>query len=174
MAQIMAQKKATFGGIGNTNVPRAPLLKARNWCFTLNNYTLDDIGTILCENRHENLKVYCFQEEIGESGTPHLQGTIGYKNAIHFNSVRKLLPRAHWEKCKSLKSALAYCSKFESRKKDTIPYTFRYTVFNDGKPLTDWDICEELYRQHMEDPHRYDDPPNWDQHRNIMYGVDNM
>jgi len=84
--------------------------KSRGWTFTLNNYTTEDIDhikTLECE--------YLFQEETGESGTKHLQGMLYYKNAVAFNSVRNLLPRAHIEKMKNKIASIKYCSKEDTR-----------------------------------------------------------
>lgn len=85
-------------------------LRSRNWCFTWNNYdqtTIDDIRQLDCG--------HLFQEEVGESGTPHLQGVLGFTNARSFLAVKKLLPKAHIEPCKVLAASLRYCSKEESR-----------------------------------------------------------
>lgn len=64
--------------------------RARMWFYTLNNYTEEDY------ERHQQLecKWHVCGKEVGESGTPHLQGTIAYKNAKSFQSMKKLLPRA--------------------------------------------------------------------------------
>lgn len=64
--------------------------RARSWVFTLNNYTDADITRI---NSVEcNYLVY--GKEVGESGTPHLQGYISFANPKRFNGVKKLL-QAH-------------------------------------------------------------------------------
>ncbi len=148
-SKMLAQKKPTNRG-GNTikfqgTTPR----KARNWCFTLNNYTVAEIAQIFDIKSNLNLKQFCFQEEKGEDGTPHLQGVLAFINAISFNSIKKLSPRAHWEKCKSLKASLAYCSKADTRNGEI--FTHNYTVYNEGKPLTDLDIYKELLKQRIKD-----------------------
>lgn len=59
-----------------------------------------------------------WQLEAGPSGTPHLQGTICWKESLSLGSVRKRCPRAHWEVMRgSLDQSIAYCSKKESRLK---------------------------------------------------------
>ncbi len=46
--------------VGNTIiVPKHPSPKARNWFFTLNNYTQKDIGTIIDE-RFKLFSIYSF------------------------------------------------------------------------------------------------------------------
>jgi hypothetical protein len=49
--------------------------KYKYWCFTLNNYTDEDIFEInsLIEF-NSNMNYLCYGKEIGESGTIHLQG----------------------------------------------------------------------------------------------------
>lgn len=80
-------------------------MKSRNYCFTLNNY--DDVtflGNIDC-------RYLIAGREVGESGTPHLQGFISFKTQRHFNAVRKLLPGAHIEVAKTVRAAIDYCKK---------------------------------------------------------------
>ena len=84
---------------------------AKHWVFTLNNYTKDNINTI-CEER--STKRYSFQEEIGESGTPHLQGYLEFITKRRPLSVFKDLG-AHWEKCKNVKASIAYTQKADTR-----------------------------------------------------------
>ncbi len=102
--------------LGNTIiVSKDTSSRHRNWFFTLNNYTRKDINTIFDEREKENCNKYCFQEEKGKSGTPHLQGVISYVNAVSFNRMKNLLPRANWKVAKNLKKALAYCCKEDTR-----------------------------------------------------------
>lgn len=145
---IMAQKKTGKTGFGNTIVPHKPPQKTRNWFLTLNNYTKSELALLYNKRSDENCIQYCFQEEKGESGTPHLQGVFAHTNAVHFNSIKKLSPRANWKPCRNLKKSLAYCSKAESRIGKT--YTYKYEIFNEGKPLTQTDICGELLKQAIE------------------------
>ncbi len=84
---------------------------SKHWCFTLNNYTQENIETI-CSN--SSIKRYVFQEETGELGTPHLQGYL------EFNSKKRPLGefksfKAHWEKCRKIKEAIIYCQKIDTR-----------------------------------------------------------
>lgn len=83
--------------------------RSRNWVFTLNNYTEEDIQHI------KTFDNYLFQEETGAQGTRHLQGLILFKNARTFLQVKKLIPSAHWEPCKNLQASINYCSKEETR-----------------------------------------------------------
>lgn len=83
--------------------------KKRSWCFTWNNYTDDDIKYlvgILSKNGN-----YLFGEEIGNSGTPHLQGVFRFNSPRSFDSIKKLLKNNHFEPCKNWNASLNYCSK---------------------------------------------------------------
>jgi len=57
---------------------------------------------------------YVFGQEIGESGTPHLQGCIRFKQKQRFTAVQKLFPGkgVHWEQMKrAWKVNVEYCTK---------------------------------------------------------------
>lgn len=86
---------------------------ARNYIFTLNNYQQSSIENIL-KYFNDQKSQYIFQEEIGESGTPHLQGCVFFKNKISFNTLKQVMPRAHIEKCYKKKASIEYCSKAET------------------------------------------------------------
>lgn len=93
---------------GNT-VPTTT--KGRAWTFTLNNYTKDEINKITVEIKNDTYVV--FGHEVGESGTPHLQGYIHFKNARSFRSVKKLIgERSHIEIARgSADENFRYCTK---------------------------------------------------------------
>lgn len=82
-------------------------MKARSYTFTVNNWTEEEYQAIM--------DIECLYlivgEEVGENGTPHLQGFIYFKTQRHFNAVKKLMPRAHLEKAKTLGPAIEYCKK---------------------------------------------------------------
>lgn len=88
-------------------------LRLRNWCFTWNNYTLDDIDTLTHKLRNVD---YVFQEEIGEkTQTPHLQGLIKFKNARYKSSLIKEFKGCYFEPCRNEKAAHEYCQKASTR-----------------------------------------------------------
>lgn len=93
---------------GNTKIPDSA--RTRNYCFTLNNYKDTDIAILQAVKGQ-----YVFQEETGQEGTKHLQGVLMFDSAKTFSSVKKLIPKAHIEKCKDLAASIAYCSKDETR-----------------------------------------------------------
>lgn len=86
--------------------------KSRRYCFTLNNYTEDNIGEIFM--LHSVLKFGIFGKEVGKLGTPHLQGFIIFKENTKFKTViNRYLPfGCHVELCKgSIQQNIDYCMK---------------------------------------------------------------
>ena len=85
---------------------------AVRWCFTLNNYTDDEISSIVPLFR-DFCKIAFFSKEVGESGTPHLQGYCEFKVKKRPISVfGSATNRIKWIKSKGdMKSNLDYCSK---------------------------------------------------------------
>lgn len=85
-------------GVGNTIPPRKQVSPAKRWCFTLNNYTEDEISSISSRISDMCSKALV-AKEVGENGTPHLQGFItlnvkGRPMGIFENN------RIHWELAK--------------------------------------------------------------------------
>lgn len=90
---------------------------ARHWCYTINNYTNDD-KQALADKATELLEsgtiVYLvYGEEVGDSGTPHLQGFVSYAKRATMGGVKKLVGRrAHLEVARGTPSqASEYCKK---------------------------------------------------------------
>ena len=90
---------------------------AKNWCFTLNNYTADDLEFYdnLCEKIPLEISYLVIGKEIGESGTIHLQGFIQLVKKKRFAQVKILLGgRCHLESMLPNSTAFAastYCKK---------------------------------------------------------------
>jgi len=83
---------------------------AKRWCFTLNNYSEEEFCSIVPIIR-KMCSIGIIGKEVGESGTPHLQGYIEFKKKTrpltHFK-----YSRIHWEKCKGNREEnIEYCSK---------------------------------------------------------------
>ncbi len=112
---------------GNTMEVRPPSMRnrVRSWIFTLNNYTEEDIVSLSHDKWMDiDITRYAFQEEIGENGTPHLQGVVQFVNQIEFTTMKEINNRAHWKKTKSLKGSVKYCTKERTRKEGTLPYLY--------------------------------------------------
>lgn len=96
---------------GNTKTPSPPQISPSiRWCFTLNNYTNDEYSSIV-NIFNDKSKLYIIGDEVGECGTPHLQGYVEFKSKLRPLGLFSF-KRIHWEKCKGSKDEnIAYCSK---------------------------------------------------------------
>lgn len=83
------------------------------WCFTLNNYLPTDPHLLETLMKHE-VSWYIFQEEVGESGTPHLQGAIALLREQRLSALKKWNPKIHWQPAKSATASMTYCQKYQS------------------------------------------------------------
>lgn len=85
--------------------------RPRNVCFTLNNYTDNDVSKIV--NNADKFSYLIFGKETGESGTPHLQGYAEWKESRAMSTWKKLLgDRIHLEeRMGSAMQAAEYCKK---------------------------------------------------------------
>lgn len=85
-------------------------MTSRSWCFTLNNPTVEEIEVI---DTNENRRYTIYGYEIGENGTPHLQGYIEMNSPVRQAAIKKILGnRAHIEKRHGdRESARRYCIK---------------------------------------------------------------
>ena len=88
--------------------------RSKNWFFTLNNYTDEDYDTMEEVLKDKGAIAYCFQQERGKEGTPHIQGCFRTKNVSRFTTV-KAWYKWHIEMCHDWAAAVKYCSKVESR-----------------------------------------------------------
>lgn len=99
---------------GNTRTPSDKVVKrisqSRAWCFTYNNY-----GSNCLEQMEQVFQLrqmsYIIGKEVGESGTPHLQGYVTSKTKFRWSEL-KLPKEIHWEKAVgSAAQNMNYCSK---------------------------------------------------------------
>ena len=68
----------------------APTKQSTRYCFTLNNYTDNDIE-LLRKFYANYCKYLVYGKEVGESGTPHLQGFFTLKLKLSMAGVHKAL-----------------------------------------------------------------------------------
>lgn len=79
-----------------------------NWTFTLNNYTPEDV--LAMQNCPHKYLVFGY--EVGEKGTPHLQGYIELMKKQRLSYLKKVHSTAHWEiRRGTAKQASDYCKK---------------------------------------------------------------
>lgn len=102
---------------------RAP--RGKCWCFTLNNYTPADVeyfqNLTVDTSPGRNMSVSPFRymiagKEVGENGTPHLQGYFELRDSRAISFVQKIadpFQRCHLElrKASSAGPAIDYCKK---------------------------------------------------------------
>lgn len=94
-------------------------MTSRSYCFTLNNWTTDDEIilnnlTKTCGHSADKPKAryIIWGQEVGESGTPHLQGYCELSSPQRISWLKKLIPRAHFESRKGTREqARDYCKK---------------------------------------------------------------
>ena len=84
-------------------------VRSRKWCYTLNNYTeaeLDLVKAVECV-------YHVVGEEVGERGTPHLQGFVYFRCQKTMSAVKKILSaRCHLERTKgTFAENKKYCEK---------------------------------------------------------------
>lgn len=84
----------------------------KNHFFTYNNYCIDEIDAIVATFKHFAYKGK-IQSEIGENGTPHLQGMIWCKKP-HRSTEFKLPKEIHFESLKDKDNVRDYCAKDET------------------------------------------------------------
>lgn len=88
--------------------------RSRGWCFTINNYTENDEKEIASWDA----QYVIYGREVGENGTPHLQGYVFYKTLKTLKAMKKVHSTAHWEKqFGTCEQAIDYC-----KKEETSPY----------------------------------------------------
>lgn len=86
--------------------------RVRGWCFTLNNYTPNDVNE--AKALANEFEYVVFGKERGEQKeTPHLQGFLHADNARRGSAMRKIFnDRAHWEaQSGTFLEAANYCKK---------------------------------------------------------------
>jgi len=91
-------------------MPSTPRTNSRRtaYCFTLNNWTEDELTAI----KAIECKYLVIGKETGEEGTPHLQGYIHFNRNVRFSTVKAAIPRAHIETAKgSAAQNATYCKK---------------------------------------------------------------
>lgn len=97
-------------GGGNTRTPPPPRLNGSlRWCFTWNNYPSDWLAPMA---PGLDGAAWIVGYEVGESGTPHLQGYVEFPKKVRPAGYKGMPKEIHWEKCKGDRASnVAYCSK---------------------------------------------------------------
>nr|WAE42279.1 MAG: replication associated protein [Cressdnaviricota sp.] len=142
--------------------------KCRGWVFTKNNPEEHWFGTVEHDLKSFEFSEWVAQEEVGESGTPHIQGALYFKNAVSFATVKEILKGAHIEQMKGKKSDQKYCEKDDTHHGRRWKRGFSETKEKkgprdrmEGKTWHPWQLeCVELLKQEPDDRtiHWYYDP----------------
>lgn len=105
----------------------------RNWCITINNYTKEDLENIQLLQASLIVKYYIYGIEVGESGTPHIQGYVEFSNGVGLKRVVQLIGKhGHYEPRRGTQEqAIKYCKKDEN-------FTEQGTKSNDNGVRKDW------------------------------------
>jgi len=101
-------------GEGNTKPPPKRMNQSKRWTFTYNNYSVEQMEMMETVFK-DRCSGYIFEEEVGDEGTPHLQGYLEFSKRIRAFSL-KLPKQIHWEIAKgSRMDNIKYCSKDKGR-----------------------------------------------------------
>ena len=86
-------------------------MNSRRFCFTLNNPVQDEQETL--SNLGDTVRYLILGNEVGESGTPHIQGFVVFHSPVSFiEAKRRIGERAHIEVARgSSVQASEYCKK---------------------------------------------------------------
>lgn len=78
--------------------------------FVLNNWTEAEYTQVV--SKFSDANYYVIGKEVGENGTPHLQGYVYFKTKKRGSTLKKINDRIHWEPMYSTpKQASDYCKK---------------------------------------------------------------
>lgn len=84
--------------------------QAKNWCFTLNNYTDEDVARI--QGLGSQVDYLIAGREVGENGTPHLQGFVSFCTRKRLAQAKATLgSNPHLEVCRNIDASIEYCKK---------------------------------------------------------------
>lgn len=86
----------------------AKMSKSRDYVFTTNNYTDEHEAQL----RELKCQYIVYGREVGEQGTPHLQGYVRFQHQKTMKAAHKGMPPSHLEIKKGTPAqAIAYCKK---------------------------------------------------------------
>lgn len=87
--------------------------QSKYWCFTINNYTDDHIVCLHGLSEDPICGYLVFGYEVGDAGTPHLQGYVEFVKKLRLTGVKKLIAgNPHLELRRGTgEEAASYCKK---------------------------------------------------------------
>lgn len=89
----------------------APTGPSRNWVFTYNNYTDEIIAKLSVLGIEQGVKYIVFGKEVGETGTPHLQGFVRFSKQVRRTKAVSIIGDCWMEVAVSEVDAIKYAKK---------------------------------------------------------------
>lgn len=91
-------------------------MQSTRWVFTINNYEqsdIDKLNDISANLERDAVKYLIFGYEIGDQGTPHIQGFVVVRSKLRLGGIRGLISaRGHFECARGTSEQAAdYCKK---------------------------------------------------------------
>lgn len=148
MNEMLQVEQRREGNENSLPLSKKKEIQCKNICITVNDWTIEEKSKLV-----QYLQWYCDKyivcEEIGENGTPHLQGAFVLKNKDRFGGImNKLGFKCHLEKMRvDWKQQVEYCSKGENVIKfsnDADDKEIKYVKKENFYPWQKkvWDICQ--------------------------------
>lgn len=94
--------------------PFVRMAQAKNWAYTWNNYTEEVIARLsgLVATPNSIVVYIIFGKEVGDTGTPHLQGTICFSRKQRLVQVKAVVAGdPHLEVVRNINASIIYCKK---------------------------------------------------------------
>ena len=82
-------------------------MQSKRWVFTLNNYAESDFAHF---HDAPDRAYVIIGKEVGESGTPYLQGYITFHKNKRLSPVKIIHPRGHWEIARESRARMSVSS----------------------------------------------------------------
>lgn len=127
-------------------MPKEVTTPVRAWVFTVNNYTDADFVELDKLRDHSTYLVY--SREVGDDGTPHLQGYVWMKTKQRLSAMKKLLTRAHFEqrRAPTHQAAADYCKGLCEKKGNVLnPTVVEHGAYVDDTGAAEQDRWEKAY-----------------------------
>lgn len=83
--------------------------RAKHWCFTLNNYSQEDVDCL--SSLRPGITYLVAGKEVGESGTRHLQGYVSFSEQLRLRKAKSFIGEAHLSVARNIPNSIAYCKK---------------------------------------------------------------
>lgn len=126
MSQLVSVSQSEPGGDGN-NVSSPPVVnQLYKYDFVINNYSEPELQS-LKNSLRDICKKAVFGLEVGEQGTPHIQGYISLKKKARITELQKIpgLARASFRKVRNESACIEYCMKDNIEFKHGFPVELR-------------------------------------------------